>query len=77
MGDLVVIDGKLSPRNIELAQSMRRMANLIEDDPNKAASYALVIAYQDGTIGIEYGGGMLTTLLGGTVALTARIEREL
>lgn len=77
MGELIVIKGRPAPKNADIAQSMRKMADLIEEDSHEAASYGLVIAYRDGTIGIEYGGGMLTTLLGGVTCLGNRLEREL
>ena len=77
MGDLVVIDGRPAPKNTDVARSMRELADMIESDTREVASYGLIIAYRDGTIGLEYGGGMLTTLLGGAACFAARLEREL
>jgi len=77
MGELIILDGGGDKPNTDVAESLRRLADFIEGKTEPIASYGLVLAYQNGTIGLEYGGKMLTTLLGGAFGLAARIEREL
>ena len=79
MAELIVLNGGSSKDqpNRDVAESLRKLADMVEAKTEPIASYGIVLAYQDGTIGLEYGGSMLTTLLGGAFGLASRIEREL
>lgn len=77
IGNLVVIHSRPAQSNAEMAASLRAMADRVEAEARPIASYGIALVYQEGTIGLEYGGRMLTTLLGAAHALAARIEREL
>jgi len=75
--NLILLRGGGANPNKDIADSLRTLADMVEGKDNPVASYGLVLAYEDGTIGLEYGGRGLTTLLGGAVGLMNRIEREL
>ena len=77
VGNLIAIHSRPAQSNAEFAASLRAMAERVEAEPRPIASYGLALAYDDGTVGLEYGGHQLTTLLGAAYALTARIERDL
>ncbi len=77
VGNLVVIHSRPAASNAEFAASLRAMADRIDAETRPLSSYGLALVYEDGTIGLEYGGRRLTTLLGAATALAARIERGL
>jgi len=77
MGDLIVIKPQPSVSNADLARAIRALADRVEASPKPVASYGLALVYRDGTIAVEFYGGMLTTLLGAAARLQTEIDREL
>lgn len=60
---------------MRVSEALRRRAEALDGEGDQAAGYALVVWYEDGTVGTEYGGDKLRAL-GATAHLRRRCEER-